>query len=86
MHIGGNHTFPFGELFLTQACMFVGDGERHLIYTGNPADSSSRLERGRSTMPGQGVFLDMELIGRLHPLDAHFSLSAAISPWASTTP
>jgi L-ascorbate metabolism protein UlaG (beta-lactamase superfamily) len=71
MHIGGNHIFPFGELLLTQALhgsSVTEDG--HLIYTGNPCGFVIKTgERTIYHAGDTGVFLDMELIGRLHPLD-----------------
>jgi len=71
MHIGGNHTFPFGELFLTQALHGSSVTENgHLIYTGNPCGFVIKTgERAIYHAGDTGVFLDMELIGRLHPLD-----------------
>lgn len=71
MHIGGNHIFPFGELLLTQALhgSSVTEGG-HLIYTGNPCGFVIKTgERTIYHAGDTGVFLDMELIGRLHPLD-----------------
>ncbi|MCE5193185.1 metal-dependent hydrolase [bacterium] len=71
MHIGGNHTFPFGELFLTQA--LHGSSVRedgHIIYTGNPCGFIIKsTERTIYHAGDTGVFLDMQLISRLHPLD-----------------
>jgi len=71
MHIGGNHVFPFGELFLTQALHGSSVTENgHLIYTGNPCGFVVKTEERTIYHAGDtGVFLDMELIGRLHPLD-----------------
>ncbi|HZL82376.1 MAG TPA: metal-dependent hydrolase [Candidatus Deferrimicrobium sp.] len=71
MHIGGNHVFPFGELFLTQALhgSSVTDNG-HLICTRNPCGFVVKTaERTIYHAGDTGVFLDMELIGRLHPLD-----------------
>jgi L-ascorbate metabolism protein UlaG (beta-lactamase superfamily) len=71
MHIGGNHVFPFGELLLTQALhgsSVMEDG--HLICTGNPCGFVVKTRERTIYHAGDtGVFLDMELIGRLHPLD-----------------
>lgn len=71
MHIGGNHAFPFGELFLTQALhgsSVKEDG--HTIYTGNPCGFIIKTAERTTYHAGDtGVFLDMELISRLHPLD-----------------
>jgi L-ascorbate metabolism protein UlaG (beta-lactamase superfamily) len=71
MHIGGNHVFPFGELFLTQALHGSSVLENgHLIYTGNPCGFVIKTRERTTYHAGDtGVFLDMELIGRLHPLD-----------------
>jgi L-ascorbate metabolism protein UlaG (beta-lactamase superfamily) len=71
MHIGGNHVFPFGELFLTQALHGSSVTENgHLIHTGNPCGFVVKTgERITCHAGDTGVFLDMELIGRLHPLD-----------------
>jgi L-ascorbate metabolism protein UlaG (beta-lactamase superfamily) len=71
MHIGGNHVFPFGELFLTQALHGSSVTENgHLICTGNPCGFVVKTEERTIYHAGDtGVFLDMELIGRLHPLD-----------------
>jgi len=71
MHIGGNHVFPFGELFLTQALHGSSVTENgHLIYMGNPCGFVVKTgERTTYHAGDTGVFLDMELIGRLHPLD-----------------
>lgn len=71
MHIGGNHTFPFGELFLTQALYGSSATENgHLIYMGNPCGFIVKTgERTTYDAGDTGVFLDMELIARPHPLD-----------------
>lgn len=71
MHIGGSHTFPFGDLILTQALHGSSVTENgHLIYTGNPCGFVIKTgERAIYHAGDTGVFLDMELIGRLHPLD-----------------
>jgi L-ascorbate metabolism protein UlaG (beta-lactamase superfamily) len=71
MHIGGNHVFPFGELVLTQALHGSSVTKNgHLIYTGNPCGFVVKTaERTIYHAGDTGVFLDMELIGRLHPLD-----------------
>jgi len=71
MHIGGNHIFPFGELLLTQALhgSSVTEGG-HLICMGNPCGFVVKTRERTIYHAGDtGVFLDMELIGRLHPLD-----------------
>jgi L-ascorbate metabolism protein UlaG (beta-lactamase superfamily) len=71
MHLGGNHIFPFGELLLTQALhgsSVTEDG--HLICTGNPCGFVIKTRERTIYHAGDtGLFLDMELIGRLHPLD-----------------
>jgi len=71
MHLGGNHIFPFGELLLTQALhgsSVTEDG--HLICTGNPCGFVVKTRERTIYHAGDtGLFLDMELIGRLHPLD-----------------
>jgi L-ascorbate metabolism protein UlaG (beta-lactamase superfamily) len=71
MHLGGNHIFPFGELLLTQALhgsSVTEDG--HLICTGNPCGFVIKTRQRTIYHAGDtGLFLDMELIGRLHPLD-----------------
>jgi L-ascorbate metabolism protein UlaG (beta-lactamase superfamily) len=71
MHIGGNHVFTFGELFLTQALHGSSVTENgHFIYTGNPCSFVVKTREQTIYHAGDtGVFLDMELIGRLHPLD-----------------
>jgi L-ascorbate metabolism protein UlaG (beta-lactamase superfamily) len=71
MHIGGNHTFPFGELFLTQALHGSSVRENgQVIYTGNPCGFIIKTNERTTYHAGDtGVFLDMQLISRLHPLD-----------------
>lgn len=72
MHIGGAYDFPFGRVKLTIAHhgSAAGDG---LEYTGNPC--GFLITMGGKTLyhPGDtGLFLDMKLIGEMHPIDLAF--------------
>ena len=72
MHIGGAHDFPFGRVKLTIAHhgSAAGDG---LEYTGNPC--GFLVTMGGKTMYHSGdtsLFLDMKLIGEMHPIDLAF--------------
>jgi L-ascorbate metabolism protein UlaG (beta-lactamase superfamily) len=71
MHIGGAHQFPFGRVKLTMAQHGSAyQSEEGFTYMGNPcgflvtADGRTIYHAGDT-----GLFMDMELIGRLHPIE-----------------
>ena len=71
MHIGGTREFPFGRVKLTIAHHGSGlDTDGGFIYLGNPtgvlisSDGKTLYHAGDT-----GLFLDMKLIGELHPID-----------------
>ncbi len=71
MHIGGAHDFEFGRVKLTIAQHGSGlatdDG---MIYMGNPTGMLITAEGKTVFHAGDtGLFLDMQLIGELHPID-----------------
>lgn len=71
MHIGGAYNFSFGKVKLTQALhgSAVID-EAGIQYTGNPCGYLLFIGNKIIYHAGDtGLFGDMELIGRLHPLD-----------------
>ncbi len=74
MHIGGAHQFDFGWVKLTPAwhgSAVTEDGQ--VIYTGNPCGFLFRAEGKTIYFAGDtGLFGDMELIGRRHPIDVAF--------------
>jgi len=72
MHLGGKHLFPFGWVKLTQALHGSGienpDGG-NMIYGGAPCGFLIQIEEKWLYHAGDtGLFGDMELIGRRHPL------------------
>lgn len=73
MHIGGKHRFDFGMVRLTQA--LHGSGIENpeggpMIYGGPPCGFLIQLEGKWLYHAGDtGLFGDMELIGRRHPLE-----------------
>jgi L-ascorbate metabolism protein UlaG (beta-lactamase superfamily) len=69
---GGQWTFPFGRVKLTMAhhSSSYPDAEGNLRYMGNPVGVILFIEGRTLYHAGDTcVFLDMELIGRMHPLD-----------------
>ena len=72
MHIGGSWKFDFGRVKLTIAHhgSAAGPGPNGWEYTGNPcgflvmADGKTLYHAGDT-----GLFLDMKLIGEMHPVD-----------------
>ena len=71
MHIGGAHDFDFGRLKLTIAHHGSGlSTPKGMIYMGNPAGMLITAEDKTIYHAGDtGLFLDMKLIGELHPID-----------------
>ncbi len=73
MHIGGRFDFGFFSLKLTIAhhgSAAVEEETGNLIYTGNPCGLVVTMGGKTIYHAGDtGIFLDMELIGRLSPLD-----------------
>jgi L-ascorbate metabolism protein UlaG (beta-lactamase superfamily) len=75
MHIGGSYAFPFGRVKFVPAwhgSAFVED-DGTIVYTGTPA--GVLLFMGDRTIyhaGDTGLFGDMELIGRRHPIDLAF--------------
>jgi len=72
MHVGGKHQFSFGWVKLTQALHGSGienpDGG-NMIYGGAPCGFLIQIEEKWLYHAGDtGLFGDMELIGRRHPL------------------
>ncbi len=74
MHIGGAHQFDFGWVKVTPAwhgSSVTLDGQG--IYTGNPCGFLYRAEGKTVYFAGDtGLFGDMELIGKLNPIDVAF--------------
>lgn len=71
MHIGGKYKFPFGNVKLTQAWHGGGiDGANGaIVYGGNPCGFLLQIDGVWLYHAGDtGLFGDMELIGRRHPL------------------
>lgn len=69
---GGGWDFPFGRVKLTIAhhSSSYPDADGNLRYMGNPAGVILTLNGRNIYHAGDtSVFLDMELIGRMHPLD-----------------
>lgn len=69
---GGGWTFPFGRVKLTIAhhSSSYPDAEGNLRYMGNPAGVILTIDGRNIYHAGDTcVFLDMELIGRMHPLE-----------------
>lgn len=72
MYHGGKWDFPFGRAKMVIAHHGSGfsAGDGRLIYMGNPAGYVLTLEGKNVYHAGDTcVFLDMELIGKMHPLD-----------------
>lgn len=71
MHIGGAHDFPFGRVKLTIAHHGSGyQDESTMHYMGNPTGMLLMAEGKTVYHAGDtGLFLDMKLIGELHPID-----------------
>ena len=74
MHIGGRREFGWGKVKLTPAlhgsAVFEGD---KVIYTGNPCGFILTLEGKNLYHAGDtGLSYEMELLGRLHPIDLAF--------------
>jgi L-ascorbate metabolism protein UlaG (beta-lactamase superfamily) len=68
MHIGGGFDFPFGRVKLTIA--HHGSSAPDGTYTGNPCGFVITADGTSLYHPGDtGLFLDMQLIGEMHPLD-----------------
>ena len=71
MHIGGARDFPFGRIKLTIAHHGSGlDTDDGIVYLGNPAGILVMIEGKTLYHAGDtGLFLDMQLISELHPID-----------------
>ena len=71
MHIGGTRDFPFGRVKLTIAHHGSGlDTGDAIVYLGNPAGILVMTEGKTLYHAGDtGLFLDMQLIRELHPID-----------------
>lgn len=72
MHLGGGHDFDFGRVKLTIAHhgSAIESGDGGWIYTGNPCGFLITSEGKTLYHAGDtGLFLDMKLIGELHPID-----------------
>ncbi len=75
MYHGGGFNFPFGRAKMVLA--HHGSGfpgpDRRLIYMGSPAGFVLTLEGRNIYHAGDTcVFLEMEMIGRMHPIDVAF--------------
>jgi len=72
MHIGGSYQFDFGKVKLTPAWHGSAVIENGVItYTGNPCGFLVTMENKTVYHAGDtGLFGDMELIGRMHQLEA----------------
>lgn len=75
MHIGGSYAFPFGRVKFVPAwhgSAFVED-DGTILYTGTPAGVLLFIgDRTVYHAGDTGLFGDMELIGRRHPIDLAF--------------
>lgn len=75
MNLGGAKTFEFGTVKFTQAfhsSSYTTDGNE-IIYTGMPAGILFTAEGNTVYHAGDtAIFGDMELIGKLHPVDVAF--------------
>lgn len=71
MHIGGKHQFPFGTIKLTQAIHGSAvDVEGGVVYTGLACGFLIQMDGICLYHAGDtGLFGDMELIGKLNPID-----------------
>ena len=68
MHIGGAHQFPFGKVKLTPA--WHGSSFPDGAYGGTPAGFLILIDGKTIYHSGDtGVFMDMQLIGEMHPID-----------------
>jgi L-ascorbate metabolism protein UlaG (beta-lactamase superfamily) len=68
MHIGGAFDLPFGRVKLTIA--HHGSCAPDGTYTGNPCGFLITMDGKTFYHPGDtGLFLDMQLIGEMHPID-----------------
>lgn len=71
MHIGGGHDFSFGRVKLTIAHHGAGFEEGNQVhYLGNPCGYVVTVGGKNLYHAGDtGLFMDMQLIGQMHPLD-----------------
>lgn len=70
MHIGGSHTFGGVKVKLTPAWHGTGFGDGPMEYLGTPCGFVIQMDGKNIYHAGDtGLFGDMELIGRLHPID-----------------
>lgn len=70
MHIGGSHTFGGVKVKLTPAWHGSGFGEGPMEYLGTPCGFVINMDGKTIYHSGDtGLFGDMALIGRLHPID-----------------
>jgi L-ascorbate metabolism protein UlaG (beta-lactamase superfamily) len=71
LHIGGSHPFPFGRVKLTIAHHGSGyETDTGFLYMGNPTGILITAEGKTVYHAGDtGLFLDMQLIGRLNRID-----------------
>ncbi|MBD3224378.1 MAG: metal-dependent hydrolase [Caldithrix sp.] len=68
MHIGGAHEFPFGKVKLTPA--WHGSSFPDGSYGGTPAGCLVMIDGRTIYHTGDtGIFMDMQLIGELNPVD-----------------
>jgi len=75
MHIGGRKEFGWGKIKLTPALhgSAAHDDNGNLVYTGNPCGIILTLEHKNLYHAGDtGLTCEMDLIGRLHPIDVAF--------------
>lgn len=70
MHIGGSYQFPFGRVKLTQALHGSAVVGETIEYTGHPCGFIIQMGGKTVYYAGDtGLFGDMALLGKLHPLD-----------------
>lgn len=70
MHIGGSHVFGGVKIKLTPAWHGSGFGDGPMEYLGTPCGFVMNIDGKTIYHSGDtGLFGDMEMIGRLHPLD-----------------
>lgn len=70
MHIGGSRTFGGVKIKLTPAWHGSGFGDSPMEYLGTPCGFMISMDGKNIYHSGDtGLFGDMELIGRLHPID-----------------
>ncbi|MBN1355760.1 metal-dependent hydrolase [bacterium] len=75
MHIGGRREFGWGKIKLTAALhgSAVIEENGQIVYTGNPCGVILTLEGKNLYHAGDtGLTYEMELIGRMHPIDVAF--------------